>query len=107
MFIAGHPANAGDFLYRDNQDPSDRERVSVEFKPVANSRLSELAANFDIVLGVTPQDPADPQQLIGDRGIGKSQRAERDSPVGIGGLPRNFGAPAPRRRPRPQNQPAE
>ncbi len=98
MFIAGHPDNAADFLYRDIEDSLARERVSVEFKPVANSRLNELAAHFDIVLGVTPQDPADGQQLI--RGVGKSQRAEHGFPGGARGG-------GPRRRPRAEDQPAK
>ena len=34
----------------------ERELVQVDFRPVPDSRTGELAAQFDIVLGVTPAD---------------------------------------------------
>ncbi|MCX6611834.1 MAG: hypothetical protein NTW74_13390 [Acidobacteria bacterium] len=48
LFIAGHPGNARDFLYRKIGDEAARQRVSADF---SSSKVS-----FDIVLGWTPQD---------------------------------------------------
>jgi hypothetical protein len=38
------------------RDPLEPELVLVDFKPVKDSRIGELAAKFDIVVGVTPAD---------------------------------------------------
>ena len=56
LFIAGHPQNARDGVLRGVRDPLDRELVLVDFKPVKDSKLGELSARFDIVLGRTPAD---------------------------------------------------
>ena len=36
-------------------DPKARASVTVDFAPLNNSRAGELAAKFDIVMGVTPE----------------------------------------------------
>lgn len=59
LFVNGHPQNERDGIFRDLRDPFDRELVLVDFTPVKESRLGELAAEFDIVLGVTPSDAPD------------------------------------------------
>ena len=56
IFVNGHPQNSRDGVFRGIRDPFDRELVLVDFTPIKDSRLGELAANFDIVLGVTPSD---------------------------------------------------
>jgi protocatechuate 3,4-dioxygenase, beta subunit len=56
LFINGHPQNRGDGVLREIRNPLDRELVMVDFTPVKGSRIPELAANFDIVLGVTPAE---------------------------------------------------
>lgn len=84
LFIKGDPTNARDILFSRIGTPAEQDRVSVDFKPVKDSRLNELAANFDIVMGVTPQDPAD-APLKG--GIGKSDRGQRGFPA-VGPPPR-------------------
>jgi protocatechuate 3,4-dioxygenase beta subunit len=56
LFIAGHPQNARDGVLRGVRDPLDRELVLVDFKPVKGSKVGELSAQFDIVLGRTPED---------------------------------------------------
>jgi protocatechuate 3,4-dioxygenase beta subunit len=53
LFIKGHPGNERDSLYRNLRDPRARESVTVDFVPVANSRVGELTAKFDIVMGFT------------------------------------------------------
>jgi len=35
-----------------------REAVLIDFKPLSDSRVGDPAANFDIVIGTTPEDPA-------------------------------------------------
>jgi protocatechuate 3,4-dioxygenase beta subunit len=57
LFIAGHPGNARDGVFRGIGDPLERELVSVDFTPLKNSKAGELAARFDVVLGRTPADP--------------------------------------------------
>ena len=52
-YIKGHPGNAVDFVLKDIRDPKARESVIVDFTPIAASRIGELAAKFDIVLGYT------------------------------------------------------
>ncbi len=53
-YIKGHPANEKDSVLRGIRDPKARESVMVDFAPIPNARAGELAARFDIVLGVTP-----------------------------------------------------
>ena len=55
-YVQGHPGNAKDGILRNIRDDKARESVLVDFAPIPDSRLRELAARFDIVLGVTPQD---------------------------------------------------
>ncbi len=55
VFMRGDPLNAQDGVLRGLRDPMERELVVVEFRPVANSPVTELRAQFDIVLGRTPE----------------------------------------------------
>jgi protocatechuate 3,4-dioxygenase, beta subunit len=57
LFINGHPQNRGDGVLRDIRNPLDRELVMVDFQPIADSRIGELQATFDIIIGVTPPEP--------------------------------------------------
>lgn len=57
-YINGHPNNAGDGLLRGIQDPIARETLLVDWKPIPDSKLGEMSAKFDIMIGVTPEDPA-------------------------------------------------
>ncbi len=56
LFMKDYPGNTRDGVYQDIGDATARDSVTMEFAPVKNSRIGELAARFDIVLGVTPQD---------------------------------------------------
>jgi len=53
-YIKGHPQNDRDGVLRGIGDPRARESVIVDFAPLPGSRAGELAARFDIVLGLTP-----------------------------------------------------
>lgn len=53
-YIKGHPGNAADGVLKGIRDAKARESVIVDFAPIKTSRIGELAARFDIVLGFTP-----------------------------------------------------
>ena len=53
-YVRGEKLNDRDGIYRSLRDPKERDAVTVAFAPVKGSRAGELAAKFDIVLGVTP-----------------------------------------------------
>lgn len=54
--IKGDPRNARDGLLRRIKDEKARQSLIVDFKPLAGSKIGELTANFDIVLGQTPNE---------------------------------------------------
>ncbi|MCS6860210.1 MAG: protocatechuate 3,4-dioxygenase [Abditibacteriales bacterium] len=54
-YIKGEPQNERDGIYMRIRDPKQRAAVTVDFVPVKGSRIGELAARFDIVLGFTPE----------------------------------------------------
>lgn len=54
-YIKGHPGNDKDGVLRGIKDPKAKASVMVDFKPMKNSRIGELAANWDVVLGFTPE----------------------------------------------------
>jgi hypothetical protein len=54
-YIKDHPGNERDGIWRSIRDPQARESVTVDFAPVKDSKIGELAAKFDIVLGFTPE----------------------------------------------------
>jgi protocatechuate 3,4-dioxygenase, beta subunit len=56
IFINGHSQNKTDGVLGGVRDPIERELVLVDFKPLKDSKIGELAAKFDIVLGLTPTD---------------------------------------------------
>src|SRR5436190_1988124 len=53
-YIKGHPQNEKDGVFRGLKDDKAKEAVSIDFTPVKSSKVGELAAKWDIVLGVTP-----------------------------------------------------
>jgi protocatechuate 3,4-dioxygenase beta subunit len=57
LFFQDEPANAKDGILRSLQDEKTAAAVVREFKPVAGTK--ELAATWDIVLGLTPGDNHD------------------------------------------------
>jgi protocatechuate 3,4-dioxygenase beta subunit len=54
-YVKGHPNNERDGIYRSLKDPRARDSVTIDFAPISDSRIGELAAKFDIVLGFTPE----------------------------------------------------
>ena len=54
-YIEGHPGNAKDGIWRNIKDEKARKSVTIPFTPIKGSKIGELAARFDVVLGVTPE----------------------------------------------------
>jgi len=54
-YIRGESKNEKDRIYLSIPTRAERESVTVDFAPVEPSRINELAARFDIVLGITPE----------------------------------------------------
>ncbi len=73
MLIKGHPANEADGLFRQIRDPKLRQTILVDFKPIPQSKIGELAAHFDIVLGHTVEE----DETGGLKGVGKPDRVTR------------------------------
>ena len=53
-YVKGDPGNAKDGILRSIRDEKVRNTILVDFKPMKDSRIGELAATFDVVLGMTP-----------------------------------------------------
>jgi protocatechuate 3,4-dioxygenase beta subunit len=54
-YIQGEPQNQTDGVLKGIRDERARQSVIVPFAPLKTSRIGELAAKFDIVLGFTPE----------------------------------------------------
>jgi protocatechuate 3,4-dioxygenase beta subunit len=56
IFVKGQAQNARDGVFRGIRKPADRELVLVDFKRIQESKIGELSAQFNIVVGRTPED---------------------------------------------------
>lgn len=56
IFVAGHEGQKSDGVFSGIRDPLDRELVQTDFTPIKESKIGELSAVFDIVLGRTPDE---------------------------------------------------
>lgn len=74
LLIQGDPDNDQDVVLKGIRDPKLRETVLVDFRPVPGSKIGELTAQFQIVLGTTAEE--------GDDGVirGGVSRPERRTP---------------------------
>jgi protocatechuate 3,4-dioxygenase beta subunit len=55
-YIKGFAQNMKDGIFRSLRDAKDRNALLVDFVPKKDSRIGELTAKFDLVLGVTPAE---------------------------------------------------
>ena len=55
LYIQGEPLNQRDGIYRNVADPKLQSLLTAEFAPLQGSRISELTCNWDIVIGLTPE----------------------------------------------------
>ena len=53
-YVKSEPQNEKDGIYKSIKDLKARNSVTIDFAPIKASRIGELAARFDIVLGFTP-----------------------------------------------------
>jgi protocatechuate 3,4-dioxygenase beta subunit len=70
IMIKGNPQNQRDGVFRGVRDEAGRNAIQADFVPLPDSKIGELTANFDVVMGFTPEDRHD-EPIKG--GIGKSQ----------------------------------
>ena len=56
--IAGHPGNAVDGVVNGGITVFDKELLMADFVPMPDSKIGELTARFDIILGRTPDERA-------------------------------------------------
>jgi protocatechuate 3,4-dioxygenase beta subunit len=54
-YVKGDPHNGQDGVLRGIRDAKQRDSVIVDFIPLKDSKIGELATKFDIVLGFTPE----------------------------------------------------
>ena len=64
IYVRGEPLNQQDFVLRETRDRKAREMLLADFTPIPRSRVGELAARFDIVIGHTPED-SDTRRVAG------------------------------------------
>jgi protocatechuate 3,4-dioxygenase beta subunit len=69
MLVAGHPANARDSVVQ-RLDKNAVQTLLVDFKPISGSKIGELSAAFEVVLGKTASEGEDGQL----RGVGAPQQ---------------------------------
>ncbi|MCS6976584.1 MAG: protocatechuate 3,4-dioxygenase [Gemmatales bacterium] len=55
FFIKGHPQNERDGIYRAIRDPKGRDLITLEFARIPTSRIGELTAQGDLIVGITPE----------------------------------------------------
>jgi protocatechuate 3,4-dioxygenase, beta subunit len=72
MLVAGHPANARDSVIQ-RLDKKALQTLLVDFKPMPGSKIGELSATFEMVLGKTASEGEDGQL----RGVGAPQQRRR------------------------------
>jgi protocatechuate 3,4-dioxygenase beta subunit len=56
LYVKGHTGNEKDGIWRGVKDEKQRDNITVDFAKIKDSKIGELAANFTIVLGVTPAE---------------------------------------------------
>ncbi len=54
LYIKGFPQNEKDGIYKSLKG---RDAVTADFKPLKDSKIGELTANFEVVIGMTPEEP--------------------------------------------------
>ena len=70
LYIKGDPRNEKDFLFKEAKTATAKSTIVTDFKPIPGSKTGELTANWDVVVGLTPEDPDD--RRSGQRGPARS-----------------------------------
>ena len=71
MLTRGHASNGKDGLFRRFKDKQSRMALTAKYQPISDSKFGELAVEFDLVLGITP-DENSPMPVKG--GVSKPTR---------------------------------
>ncbi len=79
MYIRGEELNQRDTLYKRVPEGPPRDSVTVAFQPLEGSTIGEESARFDLVVGLTPEDPEE-DQLRGGLRRGNTSRGRRPRP---------------------------
>lgn len=58
MLTRGNKANDQDGLFKRFKDNQSRAALTAEYKPLPDSKINELMVDFDLVLGITPDENA-------------------------------------------------
>ncbi|MBI3855407.1 MAG: intradiol ring-cleavage dioxygenase [Planctomycetes bacterium] len=53
-YVKGHPGNEKDGIYKSIKDDQQLESVTIDFAAIKTSKIGELSARFDVVMGFTP-----------------------------------------------------
>ena len=53
-YIKGHPGNEKDGIWKSVKDEKQRDAITIDFAPIRTSKVGELSARFDVVMGFTP-----------------------------------------------------
>ncbi|AMV28511.1 Protocatechuate 3,4-dioxygenase beta chain [Gemmata sp. SH-PL17] len=56
LYVKGDPGNEKDGIWKSVRNEKQRDAITVDFEKVKGSKTGELAANFVIILGVTPAE---------------------------------------------------
>ncbi|MFM8252637.1 MAG: intradiol ring-cleavage dioxygenase [Planctomycetota bacterium] len=54
-YIKGEAANEKDGIWKSVRDDKARDNITVAFDPLPNSKIGELTARFDLIMGFTPE----------------------------------------------------
>lgn len=88
LYIKSHPQNDNDGVRRGIRDAKALESVTADFLPMSGAPSGVFAANWDIVLGVTP---ADDERSKHEHTAPERERRGRGGPGGPGGPPSRDG----------------
>ncbi|PHS15405.1 MAG: intradiol ring-cleavage dioxygenase [Blastopirellula sp.] len=64
IYTKGDPKNARDRILQSIEDVKSRNLLIVDYKPLPHTKTGELAAHFDVIVGVTPEDRDDDEGRI-------------------------------------------
>jgi protocatechuate 3,4-dioxygenase beta subunit len=67
LYVEGEKRNEEDRLYMSIADAKARKSVTIPFRPLEESKIGELTARADIIIGMTPEDPGE-DRFRGRRG---------------------------------------
>jgi len=74
LYVKGEKRNESDRLYLAVKDEKARATITIDFRPLEDSKIGELHAHADLIVGLTPEDAA------GDsfRGAGRRNAERQD-----------------------------